>query len=227
MTYPNIHPAIFLSRPNRFVARVAVDGRETVCHVKNTGRCRELLVPGARVLLVHCPAPNRRTDWDLVAVYKGDRLINMDSQAPNPIAAEWLGASGPGFRPENLKAEHVHGDSRFDFYFEHNGRPCLMEVKGVTLEEKGVVRFPDAPTQRGVKHLQGLTAAQQQGFECYVLFIIQMQDVLYLEPNRQTHPAFADALAAARDAGVTLLALDCEVAPDHIQARRAVPIRLS
>ena len=226
MTYSNIHPAIFLSRPNRFVARVEINGREELCHVKNTGRCRELLVPGARVLLEHCPAPNRRTDWDLVAVYKGRRLINMDSQAPNFIAAEWLRNWGLGFWPEGLKAEYTYGDSRFDFYFEHEGRPCLMEVKGVTLEEEGVVRFPDAPTQRGVKHLQGLAAAQAQGFECYVLFIIQMQDVFYLEPNRRTHPAFAEALAAARDAGVTLLALDCEVAPGSVRARRAVPVRL-
>lgn len=226
MLLENIHKAEFLARPNRFVAHARLGEDVVVCHVKNTGRCKELLRPGCTVLLSHQPSEHRKTQWDLVAAYKGDRLIHMDSQAPNRIAREWLEADGLGFRPENLRAELRHRDSRFDFYFERKGRPCLMEVKGVTLEEDGVVRFPDAPTERGLKHLRGLTAARAEGFDCYVLFIIQMQDVLYLEPNRRTHPAFAEALAEAEKAGVTLLALDCEVKEDSIRARMSVPIRL-
>ncbi len=226
MEYQNIHAARFLSRPNRFVALAERDGETLRCHVKNTGRCRELLVPGARVLLEHRPGPQRRTEWDLIAVWKGERLINMDSQIPNAVAGEWLRAGGLGFQPEKLRGEFRHRDSRFDFYFEHEGQPCLLEVKGVTLEEDGVVRFPDAPTLRGLKHLRGLTDAQAEGFACYVLFIIQMADVLYLEPNRATHPAFAEALTEAEAAGVRLLALDCEVTETSLRARQPVPIRL-
>lgn len=226
MILENIRRATFLSRPNRFVAHCRLDGEAVVCHVKNTGRCRELLVPGCTVLLSHQPGPQRKTEWDLVAAYKGERLIHMDSQGPNRIAREWLEAGGLGFPPEKLRPEFRHGASRYDFYFEKDGRPCLMEVKGVTLEQEGVARFPDAPTERGVKHLKGLAAARREGFLCYVLFIIQMADVLYLEPNRATHPAFAEALAEAEKAGVELLALDCEVKEDSIRARTAVPIRL-
>lgn len=226
MLLENIHKAEFIARPNRFVAHARLKGEVVVCHVKNTGRCKELLTPGCTVLLSHQPHEHRKTQWDLVAAYKGRRLIHMDSQAPNRIAREWLQAGGLGFAPENLRPEYRHGDSRFDFYFEHGGRPCLMEVKGVTLEDGGVVRFPDAPTERGLKHLRGLTAARTEGYDCYVLFIIQMQDVLYLEPNRRTHPAFAEALAEAEKAGVKLLALDCEVKEDSIRARMNVPIRL-
>lgn len=226
MHYDNIRRAEFLCRPNRFVAHVLLDGQEQVCHVKNTGRCRELLVPGCTVLVQHCPGGHRRTQWDLVAVYKGERLINMDSFAPNALAREWLESGGPGFRPEALRAEYRHGDSRFDFYFEHGGRPCLMEVKGVTLEQDGVVRFPDAPTQRGVKHLKGLCRAAGEGFCCYVLFVVQMKDVSHLEPNRATHPAFAEAMAEAQRAGVQLLAIDCEVQEGCVRPRNPLPIRL-
>ncbi len=226
MHYKNIHEARFLSRPNRFVALAEKEGEILRCHVKNTGRCRELLVPGARVLLEHCPAPQRRTEWDLVAVWKGARLINMDAQAPNAVAGDWLRAGGLGFAPEKLRQEHRHGDSRYDFYFENDGRPCLLEVKGVTLEEDGVVRFPDAPTLRGLKHLRGLIGARSEGFDCYVLFVVQMQGVLYFEPNRATQPAFAEALSAAKAAGVRLLALDCEVSETSLQLRAPVAVRL-
>lgn len=226
MEYKNIYSAHFLERPNRFVALAERAGETLRCHVKNTGRCRELLVPGARILLEHRPGPGRRTEWDLVAVWKGERLINMDSQIPNAVAEEWLRDGGLGFSPEQLRREYRHGDSRFDFYFEHDGRPCLLEVKGVTLEEEGIARFPDAPTLRGLKHLRGLMSARQEGFDGYVLFIIQMQDVLHFEPNRATQPAFAEALAEASAAGVRLLALDCAVTETSITARRPVPIHL-
>ena len=156
MIYQNISPAVFLSRPNRFIARVLLDGRETVCHVKNTGRCKELLIPGAPVWVQHCPAPGRKTEWDLITVRKGERLINMDAAAPNAVFGETLRAGGLGFLPDWVRPELTKGDSRFDFGFGRSGQTCYAEVKGVTLEENGVVRFPDAPTLRGLKHLRGL-----------------------------------------------------------------------
>lgn len=226
MNYPNIREASFLRRPNRFIAVADLKGTEAVCHVKNTGRCRELLVPGARIYLQQAANPLRKTGWDLIAVQKGKRLINMDAAAPNAVFGEWLRKGGAGFVPELLKPEAVHGDSRFDFYLEHQGRRIFAEVKGVTLEEDGVVRFPDAPTERGVKHLRGLTAAVAEGYETWAVFVIQMADVDHFEPNRATHPAFADALREARDAGVRLLALDCSVTPDSLILRQEVPIRL-
>ena len=226
MIYPNIREARFLRRPNRFIAIADLDGEETVCHVKNTGRCRELLVPGARIYIQKSANPLRKTAWDLIAVQKGTRLINMDAAAPNAGFGEWLRNDGAGFVPELLRPETVHGDSRFDFYLEHEGRRIFAEVKGVTLEDAGVVRFPDAPTERGVKHLRGLAACVQEGYEAWAVFVIQMADVDHFEPNRATHPAFADALREAHDAGVRLMALDCSVAPDSLVLRREVPIRL-
>ena len=226
MRYDNIHAAVFLSRPNRFLAHVLLDGRDTVCHVKNTGRCRELLVPGVTVYVQHCAAAGRKTAYDLIAVEKGGRLINMDAAAPNAVFGEYLSAGGLGFMPSFIKAEQTHGDSRFDFYFEAGGRRGYAEVKGVTLEEAGIVRFPDAPTLRGVKHLHGLIDCVREGWEAWAVFIIQMQDVLYFEPNRATHPEFAQALREAREAGVQLLALDCAVTPDSLCVRMPVEIRL-
>ena len=226
MQYQNIRAAQFIDRPNRFIAHALLDGAVITCHVKNTGRCRELLVPGATVYLEFSTNPARKTPCDLVAVCKGDRLINMDSNAPNAVAAEWLRSGGLGFVPEVLRPECVHGDSRFDFYFEHGGRRAFMEVKGVTLEEDGIVRFPDAPTERGVKHLCGLADAVGEGYDAYVLFIIQMNGVRYLEPNRITHPAFAEALRTAADAGVCVLALDCRVTEDSITAGQPVEVRI-
>ncbi|MBO5556744.1 MAG: DNA/RNA nuclease SfsA [Oscillospiraceae bacterium] len=226
MQYDNIHKGFFLDRPNRFIAHILVDGAPVVCHVKNTGRCRELLIPGCTVYVQHSPGENRKTQWDLVAVEKGARLINMDAAAPNAVFGEWLRAGGLGSVPRGIKPEHRHGDSRFDFYFEQEGRPSFAEIKGVTLEEDGIVRFPDAPTERGVKHLYGLISCVAEGFDAYAVFIVQMRDVRFFEPNRTTHPAFAEALVKARDAGVQILALDCEVQPDRIQIAQPVPVCL-
>ena len=226
MRYENVCEARFLRRPNRFIAHVLLDGEETVCHVKNTGRCRELLLPGATVYLQKASNPARKTAWDLIAVQKGRRLINMDAAAPNAVFAEWLRSGGAGFVPERIQPECVHGDSRFDFYLEHRGRRIFAEVKGVTLEEAGVVRFPDAPTERGVKHLRGLASCVAEGFEAWAVFVIQMQNVEHFEPNRATHPAFADALRDAEASGVRLLALDCEVTPQSVRIHREVPIKL-
>ena len=215
----------FLARPNRFIAHVELDGCTQVCHVKNTGRCKELLVPGSIVWCQESDKPQRKTKYDLIAVEKGRRLINMDSQAPNAAAQEWLLAGGLG-EIENLRAEVFQGDSRFDFSFLKDGIPCFLEVKGVTLETDGVCAFPDAPTARGVKHLEGLTRLSEAGFGSYVLFVIQMEDVSYLHPNRATDPAFADALCAAANAGVHILAVDCAVTPDSMVIRQPVEVRL-
>lgn len=226
MTYDNIHEAVFLDRPNRFIAHILLNGQTQVCHVKNTGRCKELLLPGAEIFVQHSANPARKTAYDLIAVRKGERLINMDAVAPNRVFGEWLSAGGPGYVPELIRPECVHGDSRFDFYFEHGGRKAFAEVKGVTLEDNGVVRFPDAPTERGVKHLHGLIRCVQEGFEAYAVFIIQMKGVKYFEPNRATHPQFAEALCQAAQAGVKLIALDCDVAKDSLRAGDLVEIHL-
>ncbi|MDD7289181.1 MAG: DNA/RNA nuclease SfsA [Clostridiales bacterium] len=227
MTYPNSIPARFLSRPNRFVAQVELDGVETTVHVKNTGRCRELLVPGARVWLVKSDNPSRKTAYDLVAVEKGDRLINMDSQAPNAVFGEWAqaGCFVPGLTL--LKPEYKHGDSRFDFYWEAGDRKGFVEVKGVTLEQNGAVYFPDAPTQRGIKHLHGLTTCLDEGYEAAVCFVIQMEQAYFFSPNDETHPAFGEALRQAHAAGVRVLALSCSVTPDSLSISAPVPVRLS
>ena len=227
MTYPNSIPARFLSRPNRFVAQVELDGVETTVHVKNTGRCRELLVPGARVWLVKSDNPSRNTAYDLVAVEKGDRLINMDSQAPNAVFGEWAqaGCFVPGLTL--LKPEYKHGDSRFDFYWEAGDRKGFVEVKGVTLEQNGAVYFPDAPTQRGIKHLHGLTTCLDEGYEAAVCFVIQMEQADFFSPNDETHPAFGEALRQAHAAGVRVLALSCSVTPDSLSISAPVPVRLS
>ena len=225
MNYPNMTPGRFLSRPNRFIAHVEIGGKEEIVHVKNTGRCRELLQPGAEVWCQKSSNPNRKTKYDLITVRKGGRLINMDSQAPNTAAGEWLRGGGLG-RIENLKAEAFHGDSRFDFSFLKDGRQCFLEVKGVTLETDGVCAFPDAPTERGAKHLRGLTALAREGFGAYVLFVIQMADVKYLHPNDATDPAFAAALREAAKNGVTVLAMDCAVTEDTMSLRLPVLVRL-
>ena len=225
MRYENMVSGIFLARPNRFIAHVRIDGQEEVCHVKNTGRCRELLPVGARVWCQKSSNPNRKTKYDLVAVQKGHRIINMDSQAPNIAAGEWLRGGGLGELTE-LKAESTHGDSRFDFSFLLDGKRCFLEVKGVTLENDGVCAFPDAPTQRGAKHLRGLTAAAKEGYGTYVLFVIQMADVKYLQPNDVTDPAFGAALREAAENGVTILAVDCAVTEDEMVIRQPVLVKL-
>lgn len=226
MTYDNICPAVFLSRPNRFIAEIELGGRAAVCHVKNTGRCRELLLPGTQVLVQISSAPGRKTPCDLIAVRKGERLINMDAQAPNRVFMEWLQAGSLGFLPSLIRPECSHGDSRFDFYFEHGGVRSFAEVKGVTLEEDGVVRFPDAPTLRGVKHMRGLISCVSEGFEAWAVFIVQMRGVKYFEPNDAAHPQFGEALRDARDAGVHILALDCDVTEDSLTAAGPVDLRI-
>lgn len=226
MRYGEMVEGIFLRRPNRFIAHVLIDGREAVCHVKNTGRCRELLVPGCRVWCEKSKNPARKTAFDLIAVEKGTRIINMDSQAPNAAAGEWLRAGGLGPITE-LRAESFYEDSRFDFSFTLDDRRCYLEVKGVTLENDGVCAFPDAPTLRGAKHLRGLIRAAEEGHGAYVLFVIQMGDVVYLHPNEVTDPAFGDALRSAAAAGVTVMAMDCHVTPDTMELRRRVEVRLN
>ena len=225
MKYANMTPGNFLSRPNRFIAHVEIHGLAEVVHVKNTGRCRELLPAGAEVWCQKSDNPNRKTKYDLITVRKGSRLINMDSQAPNLAAREWLEAGGLG-EIENLRAETKHGDSRFDFSFDKDGRHCFLEVKGVTLETEGICAFPDAPTERGAKHLRGLAEAAKEGYGAYVLFVIQMSDVKYLHPNDATDPEFGKALREAAANGVEVLAVDCEVTADEMAIRAFVPVVL-
>lgn len=226
MQYGKILPARFLSRPNRFVARVEAEGEELVCHVKNTGRCRELLVPGATVWLEESPNPSRKTKFDLIAVEKGDRLINMDAQAPNKVFGEWAAAGGFREGLTLLRPETTYGSSRFDFYWESSKSRGFVEVKGVTLEEDGVVRFPDAPTLRGVKHLDELVKAREAGYEAAVCFVIQMENVRWFAPNDVTHPEFGQALRRAAQTGVEILAMDCAVTPQSLTMGKPVPIRL-
>lgn len=225
MEYGQMVPGVFLARPNRFVAQVEIDGQVETVHVKNTGRCRELLPPGAKVWCEKAKNPARKTQFDLIAAEKGNRLINVDSQAPNAAAREWLLAGGLG-QIEDLLPETVHGDSRFDFSFVKEGKTCFLEVKGVTLETDGICAFPDAPTQRGAKHLRGLRQAVEEGFGAYVLFVIQMADVKYLHPNDATDPAFGQALREAAKGGVTVLAVDCAVTEGTMAIGKRVPVVL-
>lgn len=225
MQYTNMIPGNFLARPNRFIAHVEIDGQKEIVHVKNTGRCRELLPPGAEVWCHRSDNPSRKTKYDLITVRKGSRLINMDSQAPNLAAKEWLAAGGLG-EINKLRAETKQGDSRFDFSFIKGGRQCFLEVKGVTLEADGVCAFPDAPTERGVKHLRGLTEAVKEGYGGYVLFVIQMTDVKFLHPNDATDPEFGKALREAAANGVEVLAVDCRVTVDEMTISSFVPVIL-
>ena len=225
MIYSDMAPGVFLSRPNRFIAHVEIDGKLETCHVKNTGRCRELLPAGAQVWCQKSTNPNRKTKYDLITVRKGSRLINMDSQAPNQAAREWLAAGGLG-EIGNLRAETKHGDSRFDFSFTKDRKTCFLEVKGVTLENNGICAFPDAPTERGAKHLRGLTEAIKAGYGAYVLFVIQMADVKYLHPNDATDPEFGKALREAAANGVEVLAVDCDVTVEKMTIRDFVPVML-
>lgn len=228
MRYENVHTGIFRSRPNRFIAMVELDGKEEKCHVKNTGRCRELLIPGALVYLEKSSNPERKTAYDLVGVDKNGVHINMDSQAPNKVALEWLKAQGW----ERIRPECRYGSSRLDFYMERGEGACgslrraFLEVKGVTLEENGIARFPDAPTERGIKHIQELTEAKKQGYEAGILFVIQMKGIRYFEPNDATHPAFGTALRAAAAAGVQVLAYDCQAKPGILVMDEPVEVRL-
>ena len=214
MKYPDVHPAIFLERPNRFIAHVEIDGRREIVHVKNTGRCKELLIPGCEVYLSRAENPGRKTAWDLIAVRKSNGLlINMDSQAPNTVVREWLAVRDYSV----IHPEYVYGDSRIDFYLERGNEKVLMEVKGCTLEIDGIGYFPDAPTQRGVKHLRGLEKAVQEGYRSILAFVIQMDGITEVRANAETHPAFAAALGKAVSAGVEVLYLPCHVEPDELQ----------
>ena len=225
MRYEKMVPGIFLRRPNRFIAHIQIEGQEAVVHVKNTGRCRELLPEGAEVWCAESDNPARKTKFDLITVKKGQRLINMDSQAPNAAVKEWLLGGGLG-EIAQLRPETTHGGSRFDFFFERGGKPCFLEVKGVTLETDGVCAFPDAPTERGTRHLQHLAQLAREGYEAWVLFVIQMEDVKYLHPNDVTDPAFGKALREAAASGVRVMAVDCRVTPDSMVIGREVPVRL-
>lgn len=232
MKYEHMLPATFLERTNRFIAYADLGGKRVKCHVKNTGRCRELLLPGADLILQHHPdalANGRKTEYSLINVYKqmeqGTELVNMDSQAPNQAAMEWLLDGGlPGV--SEVRREVTYGSSRFDLAFLQDGVPSYMEVKGVTLEEDGVARFPDAPTERGIKHLQELERAASEGYHAYALFVIAMKGVSSFEPNRRTHPAFGEALAHAAAHGVQILARDCLVTEDSLTIDAPIPVIL-
>ena len=232
MKYRNVVEAKFLARPNRFIAYVEIDGNKEVVHVKNTGRCKELLVPGCRVYLSVAENPERKTKYDLIAVEKqlgkknSSLLINMDSQVPNTVTEEWLKKGGLFSKKAVIKREYTYGKSRFDFYIEDGNSKAFLEVKGCTLEEDGVARFPDAPTERGVKHIQELQKSLEEGYEAYILFVIQMKKIKLFKPNDVTHKAFGDALRAADKAGVKILAYDCVITPDSIKIDKPVKIDL-
>ncbi len=216
MRYKKIIEGIFHSRPNRFIAHVYVKDKLEVVHVKNTGRCRELLLPGAKVILEVSDNPNRKTGYDLIAVYKDTvGLVNMDSQAPNKVVGEWLAGQGYTY----VKPEYTYGKSRVDFYMEKGNEKYLMEVKGCTLEIDGMGYFPDAPTERGVKHLKELAEASKQGYHCYLAFVIQMEGIKEVKPYDVTHPEFGIALEEAKAAGVEVLYLQCSVEPDELRIR--------
>lgn len=226
MKYRNITKGKFLSRPNRFIAQVELQGQVETVHVKNTGRCRELLIPGVEVILEKSDNPSRKTGYDLIAVNKKGNWINMDSQIPNKAAEEWL-MKGELFPEEiTVHREKTYGNSRFDLYVESPCRKAFLEVKGVTLEEDGIARFPDAPTKRGVKHIQELIHCLEDGYEAYLLFVIQMKGIQRFEPNWKTHPQLGEALIQAREAGVKLLAYDCLVTENSIVVENPVPILL-
>ena len=226
MKYENTKRAVFLDRPNRFIAHVDLNGQTETVHVKNTGRCKELLIPGTEVILEESVNPARKTKYDLICVNESGRWINMDSQVPNKAAAEWIRAGRLFPEEVTLKTEKVYGNSRFDIYVESPCRKAFIEVKGVTLEENDIARFPDAPTQRGVKHVEELIRCQEDGYEAYLLFVIQMKGIREFEPNWSTHPQFGEVLQKAQNAGVHLLAYDCLIREDYIEIQDPVPIRL-
>lgn len=226
MKYKNTVRAEFCDRPNRFIAHVKINGVMETVHVKNTGRCRELLVPGCPVILEKSDNTARKTAYDLISVCKEGRWINMDSQAPNQAAAEWI--QGGGLFPEEVSVyrERKYSNSRFDIYVESPERKAFIEVKGVTLEENNIVRFPDAPTERGLKHVEELAECMKDGYEAYLLFVIQMKDVRKFQPNWNTHHRFGDALKAAREAGVRILAMDCMIGEDFMRIQDPVEVDL-
>ncbi len=216
MQYDNITRAVFLCRPNRFIAEVEVEGRKETVHVKNTGRCKELLIPGCEVWLTEPGTPGRKTRYDLVAVRKSNGILfNIDSQAPNKVVKEWL--AGQDY--DLVRPEYTYGDSRIDFYLERGEEKFLMEVKGCTLEVDGIGYFPDAPTERGVKHIRELIRAKEAGYHAILAFVIQMDGVMEVRPNVETHPEFGTAMVEARAAGVEILFLTCHVEPGTLEIR--------
>ena len=226
MKYERMKKGEFISRPNRFIANVIIDGKEEICHVKNTGRCKELLTPNACVFVQESDNPNRKTKFSLIGVIKGERYINMDSQVTNIVVREWIEKGNLFEDVKLIKSEKKYGNSRFDLYVEAGERKIFIEVKGATLEEDGIVRFPDAPTERGVKHINELCECIKDGYEAYIIFVIQMKDVKHFEPNVKTHKEFADALKKAQKAGVNVIAVDCEVTEDSIDKRDDVKVIL-
>lgn len=224
MNYNNVVKGKFQDRPNRFIGNVIINGKAEVCHVKNTGRCKELLVKGATVYLQKSDNPNRKTQYDLIAVQKGERLINMDSQIANDVAVEYIFELFDNIT--FVKPECKYGNSRFDIYVETKTDKIFVEVKGVTLENDGVVRFPDAPTERGIKHLKELQKAVTEGYKAYVLFVVQMDNVQHFEPNRDTHPEFAETLKEVSEKGVNVLAYQCEVTPESIKIKKQIPVKI-
>lgn len=226
MKYFNIVEGKFISRPNRFIAYVEIDGKKEIAHVKNTGRCKELLTECATVYLEVSSNPERKTKYDLVAVYKGDNLVNMDSQAPNKVALEFLRESDLFSKDAKIKPEYKYGASRIDIYVEDGDRKALIEVKGVTLENNGIASFPDAPTERGIKHINELIKATGDGYEAYILFVIQMKQIKEFTPNYITHKEFGEALQNAQKSGVKILAYDCIVTPEALKIDQKIDVVL-
>lgn len=227
MRYKETEKAVFLKRPNRFIAEVEIQGKRETVHVKNTGRCKELLIPGAEVILEKSGNPNRKTKYDLICVNKQGRLVNMDSQIPNKAAEEWIKKGGLFPEEVTIRPEKKYGNSRFDLYVESPVRRAFVEVKGVTLEENNIVRFPDAPTVRGIKHMEELIHCMEEGYEAYLLLVIQMKGVKKFMPNWDTQPEFGEALIKAEKAGVKILARDCLVTEDTIEIQEEVPVDLT
>ncbi len=231
MKYNNIQQAIFRQRPNRFIAECELDGKTIIAHVRNTGRCRELLIPGCKVYLEEDLRSTRKTQQTLIAVEKSGTMINMDSLAPNKAFREAIMTEHiqlPGFNEPYtlLKPETRYGDSRFDFYMESDTQKAYIEVKGVTLEEEGIAMFPDAPTERGIKHIYELCRAAKDGYLAYLVFVIQMKKILYLTPNWQTHSAFGEALEMAKKSGVAILAYDCYVTSGEMYIDKPIEVKI-
>lgn len=226
MKYTEILEGIFKARPNRFIAHVEINGKMEVCHVKNTGRCKELLIEGVKVFLEKNDNPNRKTKYSLIGVQKGNLLINMDSQAPNKVIKDWLQSGNLFSKEAKIFPEKTFQKSRFDFYVEDKQNKIFIEVKGVTLEQEGLGLFPDAPTQRGVKHIRELCESLQQGYQAYIIFVIQMKGVYSFQPNYTTHPEFGETLVKAEKAGVKILAYDCTVTKDSLEIDQSVPVNL-
>ena len=226
MKYENIVKGEFLSRPNRFIAKVLIDGKEETVHVKNTGRCRELLTDRAELFLSVSSNPQRKTKYDLIAVRKGEKLINMDSQIPNDVAEEYLKKGTLFSENAVIRREVTYGKSRFDFYIEDESEKIFLEVKGVTLENDGMAMFPDAPTEKGIKHINELVSLASQGYKAYILFVIQMEDVFLFKPNDITHKAFGDALREAKKSGVNIIAMNCKVTENSIEMSKEIEVEL-